>query len=65
MYELITTDEKAKQAFIDEFSAQMKLQMEEYMKAQGYEITDDIRALISNIVDEQAADLNNLFVPEQ
>lgn len=53
MYNLIKTDAKAKQAFLDEFKTQMVAQMEEYLKASGIEVDDAMRNMIEETVEKE------------
>ena len=52
-YNLIKSDAKAKQAFLDEFKTQMVAQMEEYLKSSGIEVDDSMRTMIEETVEKE------------
>ena len=60
-YNLIKTDEKAKQAFLNEFKEQMTAQMERMLVDEGIEIDDSMRELINSVIDEQLVNISKAF----
>lgn len=59
LYELIKTNEKAKEAFINELKTQLSLQIQQYLASSKIPIDDSMMQLINDMIDIQIQDLED------
>lgn len=59
LYELIKTNKRAKEAFINEIKTQLSLQIQQYLASSKIPIDDSMMQLINDMIDIQIQDLED------